>query len=314
MSGEFERISKIVEALGAKAFGIGDDCAIVEPGKGKLVASTDASVEGVHFRLDWITLREAGWRAAAAALSDLAPAAASPAALLAAMVTPASAADEELVAVMAGVGDAAAAHGARVSGGDLSSGPAWSVTITVLGWSARPVTRRGAGPGDGLWVTGALGASRSALEAWRRGEQPAAEARAAFAHPVPRIEAGRWLAARGAHAMIDVSDGLGGDALRLANASGVAVELELDAVPVAAPCFEEAQRLGMSPQQFAAEGGEDYELLAALPGDFDARAARSFMREFGMPLTRIGAVQQGGGVCATLAGRRITLEGFDHFR
>ncbi len=314
MSGEFERIAQIVEALGHRARGIGSDCAIVEPGEGRLVASTDTSVEGVHFRLDWIALREAGWRAAAGAFSDLAPAGAMPAALLAAVVVPASAADEDLVALMAGVGDAAEAAGAPVSGGDLSSGPAWSLTITVFGWAPRPVTRTGARPGDGLWVTGALGASRAALEAWRRGEQPVAEARAAFAHPVARLDAGRRLAAVGARAMIDLSDGLGGDAAHLARASEVGIDMELDAVPAAAACIEEARRLGISPQQFAAEGGEDYELLAALPGDFGESDAPAFMRDCGIPLTRIGAVRQGSGVHATLAGRPIALVGFDHFR
>lgn len=314
MSGEFERIARIIDTLGVQAKGIGDDCAVLATGKGYLAVSTEASVEGVHFRLDWIGHREAGWRAAAAALSDLAAEGATPAALLAAVMTPLTASDDELVALMQGVGDAAVAAGTYVAGGDLTSGPLWGVTITVLGWADRPVTRSGARPGDGVWVTGALGASRAALEAWRRGGQPSADARTAFAHPLPRIDAGRWLASHGARAMLDLSDGLGGDAAQLAHASQVTVELDLGVVPVSPACVEEARHLGVPPERFAAEGGEDYELLAALPADFDARAAETFTRECGVGLTRVGTVLEGSGVRASLGGRPIALAGYDHFR
>jgi thiamine-monophosphate kinase len=314
VSGEFERIQKIAQTLGLQAAGLLDDCAILPTGDGRLVVSTDSSVEGVHFRLDWLRHREAGWRAAASALSDLAAEGATPAALLAAVVVPSSATDDELVALMTGVGGAASSVNALVVGGDLSRGPAWVVTITVLGWTKHAVTRSGARPGDGLWVTGVLGGARAALEAWMRGSEPATDARVAFAHPVPRIDAGRKLATAGARAMLDLSDGLGGDVRHLAEASGVAVELDVDAVPVASACLEEARRLGITPQQFAAEGGEDFELLAALPAEFDADSAMAFQRTSGIALTRVGTVAPGSGVRATLAGTSLALEGFDHFR
>ncbi len=314
MSGEFERIGKIAEALGPRASHLGDDCAILSPGQGRLVVSTDASVEGIHFRLDWLGHREVGWRAAASGLSDLAAEGATPAGLLAAIVMPASASDGELVELMEGIADAASSVGALVLGGDLSRGLSWAAAITVLGWALRPVTRAGARPGDGVWVTGALGASRAALETWKRGGEPAPEARSAFAHPVPRIEAGRWLASAGAHAMLDVSDGLGGDAHRLAEESGVAIELELDTVPVSSTCVEEARRLGMPPQRFAAEGGEDYELLVALPPEFDRGSAATFAQACGIGITRVGSVAPGAGVHALLEGRSLVLQGFDHFR
>ncbi|HEY8256257.1 MAG TPA: thiamine-phosphate kinase [Gemmatimonadales bacterium] len=314
MSGEFERIARIAASLGPRARGLGDDCAIIPTGKGRLVVSTDASIEGTHFRLDWIDHREAGWRAAASALSDLAAEAATPAGVLAAVVVPAAAGDEEVVALMDGVGDAAAAVGAHVVGGDLSQGPSWAVTVTVLGWAQRPVTRAGARPGDGVWVTGTLGASRAALEAWKRGDQPDPAARAAFAHPVPRIGAGLRLADAGATALLDISDGLGGDAQHLADSSHVAIVLDLDAVPVSPACHEEARRLRISPQRFAADGGEDYELLVALPPSFDGNAARAFRRECRLALTRIGSVGTGSGLRASLAGREVRLSGYDHFR
>jgi thiamine-monophosphate kinase len=314
VSGEFERIAKIAAALGPRARDLGDDCAILPVGDGRLAVSTDTSVEGIHFRLDWLDHRDIGWRAAASALSDLAAEGASPAGVLAAVVVPAAAKDEEVVAVMDGVGQAAASVRAPVVGGDLSRGPAWIVSITVLGWARRPVTRAGARPGDGLWVTGALGGSRAALEAWKRGDQPSPDARAAFAHPLPRIVAGRLLAEAGALAMIDLSDGLGGDARHLGTQSRVAIELDVAAVPVAPACVDESRRLGVSPQQFAAEGGEDYELLAALPPGFDTDAARAITRDSGVALTRVGSVTAGSGVRASQDGRVVALQGYDHFR
>jgi thiamine-monophosphate kinase len=310
---EFDRIRAITRALGSRAAGLGDDCAVVPDGTGLLLASTDASVEDVHFRLGWLGLEEIGWRAAAAALSDLAAAAAAPVGVLVALTAPSRATEEEVVAVMNGVGESARSVGAVVLGGDLSAGTAWSLAVTVLGRAEAPMSRAGAQPGDGVWVTGTLGGARAALEAWRRGGQPAPPARVAFAHPEPRIAAGQWLAARGARAMIDVSDGLGGDAGQVAQASAVAVVLDLDHVPVAPDAAVEARRLGMPPEQFAAEGGEDYELLVALPPGFGSAEAVRFERECRLPLTRVGVIERGTGVRARLAGRDLILRGYEHF-
>jgi thiamine-monophosphate kinase len=204
--------------------------------------------------------------------------------------------------------------GAVVLGGDLSAGETWIITITVIGRTDRPIGRAGARAGDAVWVTGELGGARAAVEAWLRGAQPAPAARRAFAAPVPRLAAGRWLAAHGARAMLDISDGLGGDAAHLAEASGVCVELELDALPVASGVAEEAQRLGVAPQQLAAAGGEDYELLVALPPEFGPADADAFALATGLRITRIGRVAQGEGVQSTLRGQPVQVRGYDHFR
>jgi thiamine-monophosphate kinase len=308
---EFDRIRSIIAELGPEAHRIGDDCVLLPSGPEFLALSTDVSVEQVHFRLDWIALREAGWRATAAALSDLAAEAAEPAGILCALTLPQTAPESDLLEVMRGVRDAARSVGTAVLGGDLSSGPCWTLAVTVIGRSERPVTRRGAQPGDGLWVTGELGGSRSALEAWRRGEQPSSAARARFAGPVPRIAAGRWLGSRGARAMLDLSDGLAGDAGHLAAASGVALEIDLERLPVAPEAEPEARRLGFSPQQFAAEGGEDFELLVAMPPDFDGPAL--FAQECELALTRVGRVLAGSGARFLQHGRSVALTGFNHF-
>jgi thiamine-monophosphate kinase len=312
---EFDRIRAIARTLGSAAGALGDDCAVVPEASGSnLVLSTDLSVEQVHFRREWLRFDEVGWRAAAAALSDLAAAGAEAVGLFAGIAVPRDAADADLTQLMRGVGDAAASVGGRVLGGDLSAGPIWLLAITVVGRAARPVSRRGARPGDGVWVTGTLGGARAALETWRRGAQPEAEARRSFAHPVPRLEAGRWLAAHGASAMLDLSDGLAGDAAHLAAASAVELRLELDHLPLAPSVSASAAALGVGPARFAAEGGEDYELLVTLPAEFGRDGAEAFLAEFDLPLSRVGTVAAGTGVRLVLGGAEITLAGFDHFR
>jgi thiamine-monophosphate kinase len=308
---EFDRIRAIAQRLGSQAAGLGDDCGLIREGEEFLALSTDVSVEGVHFRTGWIRPEEAGWRAAASALSDLAAEGAEAVGVLCAATMPSRASERELVEIMSGVGAAAKYAGAVVIGGDISSGPVWTLAVTVVGRTRAPVTRGGTAPGDHVWVSGVLGGSRAALEAWRRGVQPAAGARERFVHPEPRITAGRWLARHGARAMIDLSDGLAGDAGHLAAASGVAIEIDLDDVPVAADVGPEAARQGISAQRFAAEGGEDFELLVALPPRFNA--ADAFRHECGIPLTRIGAVTEGSGVRFLEDGHAIMLKGFNHF-
>jgi thiamine-monophosphate kinase len=308
---EFDRIREMIRILGSQAAGLGDDCALLSLNGTWLAISTDVSVEGIHFRLDWIQLDEVGWRATAAALSDLAAEGADPAGLLNALTVPTGATRSDLLQVTAGIRDAANAAGAPVLGGDLSSGPAWSLAITVLGFTSHPVTRAGARPGDRLWITGALGGTRAALEAWRRDEQPSREARARYARPTPRIAAGRWLAAHGARAMIDLSDGLGGDAAHLGAASGVALHINLDQVPVAPEAKDAARRAGTSSHVFAAESGEEFELLVALPAEFDQ--ADAFTRECALPLTTIGRVERGSGLHVVSEGQPVSLTGFNHF-
>ena len=301
--GEFDRIRAIVARLGASAPPIGDDCALLEWPGGTLAISTDASIEGVHFRTGWLTHAEIGWRATARALSDLAADAAEAIGVVVALATPAGADDDAIAAVMHGAADAAGSVGAQILGGDLASGDRWHLVVTVVGSAAHPVTRRGAEPGDELWLTGELGSSRLALDAWLAGREPAPAARRAFAAPVPRIQSGIALAGAGAHAMIDVSDGLGGDAPHLAAASRVRLVVELDQVPLAP---------GVTSPIHAAAGGEDYELLAVMPPGFE-RNAGALAERTGVALTRIGRVEAGAGALFLLEGVPVEVPGWDHF-
>lgn len=310
---EFDRIRALAAALGPTAAALGDDCAVVPEGEGELLVSIDTSVEGVHFRREWLAPDEIGWRAAAAALSDLAAHGAGPVGLLCAVGVPGGTETAHVVALMSGVGKAAASVGALVLGGDLSAASEWTVTVSVIGRAPRPVPRTGAEPGDGVWVTGALGSARAALDAWRTGRTPTPGARTAFARPEPRVAAGAWLAAHGAKAMLDLSDGIGSDAAHLAAASGVRVDVDLELVPVSGDAATAAVAAGTDPALYAAAGGEDYELLVVLPPHFGSPEQVAFERDCGLGLTRVGSVHLGSGLRTRYRGEPVTLEGFDHF-
>lgn len=309
---EFDRIRAIAAELGLVAGELGDDCATIPEGPGRLVASTDASIEGVHFQRDWITDEEIGWRAAARALSDLAPVAATPVGLLAALAVPPGA-GSTAGRIMRGVARLLEQTGGQVLGGDLAAAPAITLVITVLGRTDWPLSRKGASAGDGLWVTGRLGGSRAAVQLWRGGHDVAGPAREAFAHPMPRLEAGRWLAGAGATAAIDLSDGLAGDVRHLAAASGLGALVDLTLIPVHPAVPDAARGTSDTPEAFAARGGEDYELLVAMPPAFDAADAARFTGDVGLPLTRVGTLTDGAEVVFRHDGTTTALTGFDHF-
>ena len=302
---EFDRIRAIMQALGPRADGLGSDVRYVPAGEGLIAFSTDVSVESVHFRRDWLTLEEIGWRAAAVALSDLAAAGAECIGLLVALTTLSREPPETFGSVMRGVDAAVASVGGLVLGGDLSRGDAMSLAVTVVGRTGKAISRRGARANDGLWVTGELGAARAALAAWVAGREPDPAARERFSRPAPRLPEGRWLVDHGATALMDLSDGLGGDAEHLAVASGLALHVELRDLPLHPAARAEAERVGQRPAIFAAWGGEDYELIAAMPPDFPGTSEFS--------LTRIGEFAPGSGVSFTLDGRPVQSGGYDHF-
>ena len=299
---EFDLVRIMMSRWGDRARGIGDDATVLAvPGGEQLVLSTDTALEDVHFRREWLSPEEIGWRSTAAALSDLAAMAAKPLGILLALTLPREWIDE-LGALAEGVAAAASAVDAPIIGGDLTNGERLAVTVTVVGSTATPLRRSGAQPGNTLWLTGQLGGPALALAAWTEGRQPAPEARARFAHPIPRIREAQWLVAAGATAGIDISDGLGGDAAHLAAASGVRIAIESEALP----------RIGDADVSAAQRSGEEYELLVTTGSPFDEAA---FQKEFGLLLTRIGTVEEGEpGVDLLIGGERVASPaGYDHF-
>lgn len=299
---EFDLIRELCRRWGTRCRGIGDDAAVVTvPAGESIVVTTDATVEGRHFRRGWMSPREIGYRAAVAGISDIAAMAATPLGMVLALSLPSEwLADAGGLAD--GIGDASEHFSVPIVGGDLTAGSELAVIVTVLGSAMRPVKRSGVQRDQTIYVTGRLGGPGAALSAWLEGREPAPEHRERFVHPVPRLAEARWLAAHGATAMIDISDGLVGDVGHLAAASDLRIALELEELLTAQ---------GVAPVD-AARSGEEYELAVAAPPGLDRSR---FTLETGVPISRVGKVVAGPpGVDVTLRGERVALAaGFSHF-
>jgi thiamine-monophosphate kinase len=273
--------------------GIADDAALVPP---DLVVTQDALVEDVHFRLDWTSWRDLGWKAAAVNLSDLAASGAEPVGLVVTLGAPGSTAFADIVELYEGMGET----GVSIIGGDTTEAPQLCLSVTALGRSERVPGRAGARPGDVLVVTGPLGGSAAGYESLRGGfSSPSIPA---HLRPPLRLAEGRRLA-RDASAMLDLSDGLALDAAHLATRSGCRVVVGLERVPVAAGVADVAGRVGRSVWELACAFGEDYELLAALTPEGAA--------QHGFPV--VGLCEAGSGVVLLHGGEPVELGGWEHF-
>jgi len=284
--------------------GAGDDAAVVRPGGRPLLLTTDCLIEGVHFRRSWLAPAALGGRAFGASVSDVASMGGEARFALLALEAPSDLPRAYLDALVRGYRRAAVRAGARLVGGNVAAGKRLALTSMVVGTApGRVIMRAGARRGDGLYVTGVLGASGVAVGRLRDGR------RADWPPPPLRLRTGVALA-RVARAMIDVSDGLAQDLGHLCRASRVGAEVRLDRVPVALTC---RRALGPRAAGFAATAGEDYELLVAMPP-----AARARLGRLGCRLTRIGDIVGGPHVARFVDGEghavALGAGGFDHFR
>jgi thiamine-monophosphate kinase len=288
------------ESGGRVIVGPGDDAAVVRA-EGVCVTSIDTVVDGVHFELATHSPGDVGHKALATALSDVAAMGADPGEAYVSVALPDGFGGPRALELVEAMRALAERTGTTLAGGDVVSGPALYVSVAVTGWAASAehlVYRDGARAGDLVGVTGELGGAGAGLRALREWTATGDDENVLrHRRPEPRLEAGRALAAAGVSAMIDVSDGVATDARHLAEASGVAIELRLADLPLAG---------GVSPE-FAATGGDDYELLFTAPPD--RRAAV----EAAAGVTWLGDVRAGAGVVFRAAdGAAVALEGFEH--
>ncbi|MGZ5292014.1 MAG: thiamine-phosphate kinase [Actinomycetota bacterium] len=328
---EDELIAAIARVLSGEepgvVVGLGDDAAVLEPGSGHQLLTTDLLIEGVHFEVASISARDLGAKAVTVNVSDIAAMGGSPrAAVVSIALTP----DVEaawVIELTGGMRDACGEYALSLVGGDTNRGDVLVVAVTVLGEVApgRAVTRSGARVGDAIVVTGSLGAAAGGLAVSRTRATETADALShpwgrvlldALARPVARVGEGQALASLGVGAMMDLSDGLAKDLSRLCLASGVGARVELPSVPVSPALRDAAPSLGVDALELAVGGGEDYELLATLAPATVERARAELADRFGVTLTAVGSIVEGTGVTSVDAdGREAPLEptGWDHF-
>ncbi|WP_224247013.1 thiamine-phosphate kinase [Hyalangium gracile] len=310
MRGEFSLIERFLGAFprARVPVGPGDDCAVLAPSRGALCVTTDAVVEDVHFTRAHFSPEDIGHKALAVNLSDLAAMGATPRWFLCAIALPRGFPERELLGVARGMSALARAHRIALVGGNFTSARELSLTLTAAGeLRGAPITRHGGRPGHLLYMSGTLGEARLGLihlQAGRRRGPAILRQR----RPQPRVALGR-LAARFASAGMDISDGLAQDLGHLCEASGVGAEVELAHLPMS-----RSVRVELGPEG-ALAGGEDYELLLAIPperaGAFERACARA-----GERVTRIGRLtRERRRVVKDSSGRLIPPPaGFDHFR
>jgi thiamine-monophosphate kinase len=290
--------------------GIGHDCAVlrVRPGE-SLAWHVDDQVEDVHFRRRWASFGDVGWKAAAAALSDLAACGARPLGVQLALELPRDLDDRSILETVDGFVAALAAAKTPLVGGNVSARPpgsGLSLSVSVAGAVKKPFRRDTARAGDGLYVSGAPGRARLALLLLERGERPPRRLADSLLRPRPLLALGRALATleRGRPtAAMDVSDGLARSVVQLARASRLRATLEERLLPVGA-----LVRPGFDALELVLEGGEDYELLIAAPESFErTRPARSFIRIGRLEPGQGSVLLRRNGSLSRLAGR-----GFGH--
>ena len=289
----------------AEILGPGDDAAVLAV-DGHLVVSADVLVENRHFRREWSTAADVGWRAAMQNLADIDAMGAVATALEVTLCAPSSTPVDWVLGLADGLREACEPHGVGVVGGDLSGASEIVVSVTALGEThgTEPITRADAVAGDVLAVSGALGAARAGFEQLSRGTRVDDESVALFLRPSPRIGAGLEGALHGATAMMDLSDGLVRDGGRMARASQLLLAIDSTLVPVHAAATRTAQRLGDGTHAlaWALGGGEDHHMLAAFP------------RESAVPAgwTVVGEVRDGE-PGLLVDGESPTERGWDHF-
>ncbi|MBI5586180.1 MAG: thiamine-phosphate kinase [Deltaproteobacteria bacterium] len=306
--------------------GIGDDCAVIRTGGRNWLITTDAQVEGVHFRQETTTPLRLGRKCLAVNLSDIAAMGGRPRYAFLNLGLPRSLPRGFLSSFRRGLRAEADKFSVALVGGDTHLSPGGiALGLTVIGEAGTRIAfRSGARPGDSLYVSGFLGQSAAGLRLLtaapnRRGALPRSFRRElveAHQGPRPQVELGQFLVRRGyAGAMIDLSDGLASDLRHLCRASGVGARIDTGRLPLS-PAFRAATAwLATPPLEIALRGGEDYQLLFTVPPGLQAKMEAQVRRRREVTLFRIGEITPGKRILLITSGRvqALRYQGFDHF-
>jgi thiamine-monophosphate kinase len=304
--------------------GIGDDAAVIRPRHADeyWVITTDMLAEEIDFRRDWITPRRLGSKSIAVNLSDLAAMGARPRFFTVSLAVPSGISERWILEFHDGLTESGCAEGAQLIGGDLSRSESGIViSVTALGESLnrKVLYRSGGRAGDLLYVTGTLGRSAAGLKLLQNGRKhdrtlPQREAVQAHQMPTPRCGAGVWLAQCGlVRCMMDLSDGLSADLPRMCAASRVGAEIYIADLPI----FRESRLWDCDPVALALDGGEDFELLFAVPVSKSALFEKLYPAKY-PKITKIGKMTHDVGKVWVIKPdkrrNRLQERGFDHFR
>ena len=306
--------------------GPGDDAAVIKPERGTLdVVTTDALVDGVHFDQRFVPFDAIGHRALAVNLSDLAAMGAMPRASLLSLMLPPALSVTAFEQIVEGFVALTAVHRVMLVGGNITSTPGpLTIDVTAIG-SVRPrrvLTRDGARPGDEVYVTGRLGDAAIGLQQLQRGaasDAPGADDEACverYLRPAPRVRAGLLLGRnRAASSCMDLSDGLADGVRQIADASGVGMTIDGDAIPMSPAACRWQDANGRDPLEAAIGGGDDYELIFTVRPNRRGRL-RAVRRDLGkLPITRIGVVTKDRRLLLKdQRGTRDLPAGYEHFR
>lgn len=329
--GEFALISRLHARLQTPRDphiirGIGDDCAVLRPSAGtELLLTTDTQEEGVHFRRDWSSPQDIGWRCLAVNVSDIAAMGGQALGAIVALLLPPTLEVAFVEALYDGMQALATAYGCPVIGGNISQRTdSLSITITVLGETpqSRTVYRSGARVGDAIWVTGDLGGARAGLavllDPAALAGLPTDDALARYRRPQPRLREAQYLRQHAVvHSLIDISDGLSSDLHHICEASGVSARLQAAQLPIAPQTRQIALAQRAEPLDYALHGGEDFELCLTAPDGQIEALQDAFQQQFGCPLVRIGRIQAGAGMTLIRPDgtqQPLPVKGYDHFR
>ncbi len=317
--GEFGLIDLLAKMAGGGderlLIGIGDDAAAWQGDDSIQLASVDSFIQGVHYNPAITPWQEAGWKALAVKLSDIAAMGGIPRYALVSLALPTDTEVDDVKNLYTGMLKLAKQYGVTIIGGDISNAPLVAISITILGSSPTKqiLTRAAAQPGEMVAVTGRLGAAAAGLEVLSKGRKLDPEAatrlKNAFLHPTPRIAEGRLLVEQGVKTAIDISDGLIADLGQICKASQVGARIEVERVPV-----EPTVKTAFSERalELALSGGEDYELLFTA----SAEVVDKVKKAASCPVTAIGEIT--AGELVTLVDKqgnpfKLDRAGWEHF-